>query len=141
MKNVPGHVSKKEPSRFTIKFNPSDPQHAKAIEALTAVGRCKAALIADALCKYCGTNTAEDLRLVAVTGKQKQDLTPLQESASSSSPLQAHQEVVRSTQPHNLPDSHALIPQNTDADATQSDEGDLWQAISDSVDAFFDNRI
>ena len=44
--------SKKNEARFTIKFNPVNPRHRKAIEFLNRVGRGKAALIADALCEY-----------------------------------------------------------------------------------------
>ena len=43
---------KKDESRFTIKFNPVNPRHREAVRILSEAGRCKAALIADALCMY-----------------------------------------------------------------------------------------
>lgn len=43
---------KKDETRFTIRFNPVDPRHQRAIEALEKAGRRKASLIADAICEY-----------------------------------------------------------------------------------------
>jgi hypothetical protein len=43
---------KKDETRFTIRFNPTDPRQRKATEVLVAAGRRKASLIADALCEY-----------------------------------------------------------------------------------------
>jgi len=43
---------KKDEVRFTIRFNPADPRHQKAMGALQSSGRRKATLIADAVCEY-----------------------------------------------------------------------------------------
>ena len=43
---------KKDETRFTIRFNPIDPRHQAAMDALQASGRRKASLIADAVCEY-----------------------------------------------------------------------------------------
>ena len=43
---------KKDETRFTIRFNPSDPKQKKAMDVLEGAGRRKASLIADALCDY-----------------------------------------------------------------------------------------
>jgi len=43
---------KKDETRFTIRFNPADPRHQRAVEALEKAGRRKASLIADAICEY-----------------------------------------------------------------------------------------
>ena len=45
-------IIKKDGTRFTIRFNPTDHRHQMAMEALNAAGRRKAVLIADALCEY-----------------------------------------------------------------------------------------
>jgi hypothetical protein len=45
-------MSKKEESRFNIRFNPADPAHQIAIEILSHAGRSKANLIANALVFY-----------------------------------------------------------------------------------------
>jgi hypothetical protein len=45
-------MSKKEESRFNIRFNPSDPTHQMAIEILSHVGRSKANLIANSIAFY-----------------------------------------------------------------------------------------
>ena len=43
---------KRDEAKFTIKFNPIIPSHQEAIRILNGAGRRKAALIAEALCKY-----------------------------------------------------------------------------------------
>lgn len=43
---------KKDDTRFTVRFNPTDPRQQSAIADLNASGRRKAALIADALYYY-----------------------------------------------------------------------------------------
>jgi hypothetical protein len=43
---------KKDETRFTIRFNPTDPRHKKTMEVLSAAGRRKSTLIADAICDY-----------------------------------------------------------------------------------------
>jgi hypothetical protein len=43
---------KKEETRFSIRFNPADPRHQFAMDALNTAGRRKATLIADALYHY-----------------------------------------------------------------------------------------
>ena len=45
-------MSKKEESRFNIRFNPADPTHQMAIEILSHAGRSKANLIANAIAFY-----------------------------------------------------------------------------------------
>jgi len=49
-------VSKKDETRFTIKFNPENPRHQEAIRILNEVGRAKTAMIADALHLYAYNN-------------------------------------------------------------------------------------
>ena len=106
---------KKNPSRFTIKFNPANPRHIKAVEMLTAAERCKASLIADALYVYAST----DSRTAAAVEKQRQGSIPLQKENTGAIPCRS--------------DSPAVTSKNT----TQPGESGMWQAISDSVDAFF----
>jgi hypothetical protein len=55
---------KKDETRFTIRFNPADPRHQKAVGVLIAAGRRKASLIADAVCEYAARHGADG---VAVT--------------------------------------------------------------------------
>ena len=106
---------KKNPSRFTIKFNTANSRHIKAVEMLNAAERCKASLIADALHMYAST----DSRTAAAAEKQRQGSIPLQKEDTEAI--------------HHFPDNPAMISKNT----TQPGESDMWQAISDSVDAFF----
>ena len=46
------NISKKDKTRFTIRFNPADPKHQRTIEVLSTAGRRKASLIAEAVCEY-----------------------------------------------------------------------------------------
>jgi hypothetical protein len=60
---------KKDETRYTIRFNPSDPRHRKAMETLNIAGRRKATLIADAVCeylsRYTGTEKASTLSVIS----------------------------------------------------------------------------
>jgi len=51
---------KKDEPRFTIRFNPVDPRHQKAMNALEVAGRRKASLIADAVCEYLARHEGND---------------------------------------------------------------------------------
>jgi len=44
--------TKKDKTRFTIKFCPANPRHQEAMQILDGAGRRKASLIADSLCMY-----------------------------------------------------------------------------------------
>jgi len=44
--------SKKDESRFTVRFNQENPRHNKAMQILNKHGKGMASLIADALCMY-----------------------------------------------------------------------------------------
>ena len=46
-------VHKLDMSRYTVRFNPADPYHQKAMAILNYSGRRKASLIAYAVCAYC----------------------------------------------------------------------------------------
>ena len=61
---------KKDEARFTIRFNPADPRHRKAMEALTASGRRKASLIADAVCEYLARYEADENTVILPQAKQ-----------------------------------------------------------------------
>lgn len=43
---------KMDAARFSIRFNPADPYHQKAMTILSCAGRRKATIIADAICAY-----------------------------------------------------------------------------------------
>ena len=51
---LPAQISKikKDNTRYTIRFNPADPRHQRAMDVLESAGRRKASLIADAVCEY-----------------------------------------------------------------------------------------
>ena len=49
---INGEGTKRDGTRYTIRFNPADPRHQRAMAALDAAGRRKATFIADAICEY-----------------------------------------------------------------------------------------
>jgi hypothetical protein len=55
---------KADMSRYTIRFNPADPYHQKAMVILNHFGRRKASLIANAVCAYCegGENALQSVQ-------------------------------------------------------------------------------
>ena len=53
---------KMDAARFTIRFNPADPYHQKAMAILSHAGRRKATIIADAICTYWGSANETELR-------------------------------------------------------------------------------
>ena len=54
-------VHKADETRFSVRFNPADPQHRLAMEILNRAGRRKAFLIADAVCSYYGISNRADV--------------------------------------------------------------------------------
>lgn len=52
---------KKQPGRFTIQFNLSDPQQRQVIELLNEQGRRKAVFLTAAVLSYCGKNNVTQI--------------------------------------------------------------------------------
>ncbi|MCL2840296.1 MAG: hypothetical protein FWE05_05930 [Defluviitaleaceae bacterium] len=71
--------AKKDPNRFSIRFNPADPKHKQAMAMLDSSGRMKASLIAEALWVYKNIN---------VVLPPSMSFYPSQNSAPSSNFLQ-----------------------------------------------------
>ena len=88
---------KKDEARFTIRFNPVDPRHHRAMEVLEKAGRRKASLIADAVCEYLarhGENGATEIFTVA----------PLLAITPASTPIQT-KESLDNIPPSQVPES------------------------------------
>jgi len=70
---LPAQVSKmkKDNNRYTIRFNPADPRHQRAMDVLESAGRRKASLIADAVCEYLARHGgAEPVAILAYESRQ-----------------------------------------------------------------------
>ena len=113
---------KKNPARFTVKFNPTNPRHQKAITLLECAGRCKASLIADALVMYdhYGANMAADL------------IAPRPQDSILTS--QHYNSTVAAT-----PMLQELAVHATSSGVEQPTKDDIWQAVSNAMQTFFDN--
>ena len=61
---------KKDETRFTIRFNPTDPRHHRVMTALKASGRRKASLIADAVCEYLERHDRNEVVVIPVQTNQ-----------------------------------------------------------------------
>ena len=113
---------KKNEARFTIKFNPANPRHREAIRMLNEAGRCKASLIADALCVYAHYATACDDLLneknsVRKVARIKHQVTEIEGMALLAKSVEENKDILFNS---------------------QSDEEGFWKCISDSVTTFFD---
>jgi len=103
--------TKKDETRYTIKFNPANPRHKEAMRMLDeSGGRRKASLIADALCVYnrYGVSMYTDLQArddTCGTNQLQHEDKPIFEAAKHS---------------------------NT----TKADEHNLWQSINESLAGF-----
>ena len=62
--------TKKDETRYTIRFNPSDPRQQIAMAALNTAGRRKATLIADAICEYFARNSKYENMVLTFHEKQ-----------------------------------------------------------------------
>ena len=111
---------KKYPARFTIKFNPTILRHKNAIELLNGSGRCKAALIADALEAYVNYGAAKPVEF-------KSD-KPQNAALHRNQPAP-----LESTSQPKGGESSMAIPNSTG----QPHEEDMWQAVNNSIDSFF----
>lgn len=60
-------AGKKEPGKFTIKFNVMDPAHRQVIDTLEPMGRTKAQFIANAVLHYLHCSQTPDISQPAVT--------------------------------------------------------------------------
>jgi len=101
--------TKKDKTRYTIKFNSADLRHQEAMKALDAAGRRKASLIADALCMY--------NRYGADMG-----FTPLVSDINNANPTQHQDKPAIKTAP----------PSNT----SDANDNDIWQSINESLAGF-----
>jgi len=101
--------TKKDKTRYTIKFNPTDLRHQEAMKALDGAGRRKASLIADALCMY-NYNGAD------------MGFTPLVSNIHNTNPTQ-HQD---------KPTTVATQLSN----AVEVNDDDIWQSINESLAEF-----
>ena len=109
------YKAKKNEARFTIKFNPSNPRHKEAMKMLNKAGRCKASLIADALCVYAcyGATAYGDLfndrysKIIATKTNETQISTKIEETISAT-------------------------------EISQLDEEAFWKEVGSSVSSFFD---
>ena len=117
------YKAKKNEARFTIKFNPANPRHREAMRMLDEAGRCKASLIADALCVYacygvtaCGNlfNGKDDKSIISKTRHEVSEV------------------VNAALLPHGYPKTHKAL------DDKLFNEDSFWKNIGDTVESFFD---
>ena len=111
--------TKKDESRFTIRFCVANPRHREAIKILNEAGRRKASLISDALLFYVrhGTEFTTDL---------------------ATSPIQFQREIrVAVQESYKVPVNTSLSTKPQDIHSL-SPSDDIWQTVNDSLGAFFD---
>ena len=123
--------TKKDESRFTIKFDSANPRQREAMRILNQVDRRKAALITDAiLCMYgyYGTNMATSIAVEKPSNTSSPKL-PMRESTpeiAQDSPVEMNADL-----------QDVLPAQTPDVPRTNQPEDGKWRTITESVDTFF----
>lgn len=64
------HDSKKDPGKFTVRFNICDPQHKAAVDLLNQQGRSKAQFLTNAVLHYINCTEAPELHVPTVLDKK-----------------------------------------------------------------------
>jgi len=101
--------TKKDKTRYTIKFNPADLRHREAMKALDGAGRRKATLIADALSMYNRYGSS-------------MGFTPLASDTNNANPTQCQDKpAIKTAQPSN---------------ASKANDSDIWHSINESLAGF-----
>ena len=115
--------TKKVEARFTIQFNLDNPRHKEAVQILNEAGRGKAVLIADALYVYSRyvANAIDNI------GNNKSVLVQHEVTPTTHEKFEVSEIVslTTTTKPTNTATNH-------------STEGDVWQTVNESLEAFFD---
>lgn len=110
-------TDKKDPGKFTVRFNICDPRHRSVIDLLNQQGRNKAQFLANAVLHYINCTEVPELRMPAVPDKETLEKLIL-------SVLEAHTGHAGSSAPA-LP--HQTGREQEGGDATPTDGTDLEQ--------------
>lgn len=127
-------MSKKEESRFNIRFNPADPTHQITIEILSHAGRSKANLIANAIAFYlkmAGDESAAYIpesmshgRIPKIKSERRRK-KPTKPQANAVPDRTAEHEIIASMHTETLETSQFSTPSFAEADENENPNGSL----------------
>lgn len=123
-------AAKKQPGRFTIQFNPADPQQKQVIELLNRQGRRKAVFLTSAVLSYCGQAGSAPAPMALEPALIEQIVQKVLQCKSETVPPAADSMLPRSALPSAAGPTQTAAPQEP---ALPDDE---LAAISDMIDAF-----
>lgn len=90
---------KKDPGKFTVRFNIADPQQREVVETLDKQGRCKAQFITNAVLHYIHGGSVPDAQTAPATNSKEIERIVRDILAQQTSPLEAP--VPRALEPSN----------------------------------------
>jgi len=123
-------AEKKEPGKFTIKFNILDPAHRQVIDTLESMGRTKAQFLANAVLHYLHCSQTPDIPqtppadYTAVEAIVRRILDERLREPSAQPPLQGTKKKLRKSEDIQLEDAEAILGE------------DGMAAIADTLSAF-----
>ena len=124
---------KKDPGKFTVRFNMADPQQKAVIDLLNQQGRYKAQFLTSAILHYVHCPETPDIRSAAVDSTEIERIVrhvlAQQQTAAPPALRQGGQEPGEATVPWEEPDSSLSETRNPAEDADK-------EAILQTLDAF-----
>ena len=126
-------TEKKDPGKFTVRFNTADPHQRTVIEVLNQQGRYKAQFLTSAILHYVHCPETPDIRSAAVDSTEIERIVrhvlAQQQTAAPSASRQGGQEPGEAAIPWEEPDSSLSETRNPAEDADKA-------AILQTLDAF-----
>ena len=122
---------KKDPGKFTVRFNMADPQQRTVIELLNQQGRYKAQFLTSAILHYVHCSETPDIRAVPKVGSEEIEriVRSVLAQQQTSPPQETAQETTKAAAPWAEPGS---LPAGTDEQAEDADR----EVIFKTLDAF-----
>lgn len=124
-------TDKKDPGKFTVRFNICDPRHRAVIDLLNQQGRNKAQFLANAVLHYINCTEAPEIRMPAVPDKEA--LEKLIRTV-----LEEHTGAAERNMPV-LQDENGYEPERGDASLTDGTDLEQWFGGQDGMAAILNS--
>lgn len=124
-------TDKKDPGKFTVRFNVCDPQHRAVIDLLNQQGRNKAQFLANAVLHYINCTETQEVRSTAIPDKETLEKLIL-------GVLEAHTGHAGSSAPA-LPHQTGREQEGEDASLTDGADLEQWFGGQDGMAAILNS--
>ncbi len=101
-------TEKKEVCKFTIQFNPADPQHAQTIDILNQQGRRKAQFITNAVMHYLHCSNTPEIPQPALIDTAAIETIVRRIMEEQSQPLSVQEEYVKESPTQSVPKTESI---------------------------------